>query len=158
VLVLGIGWQKKARRPLRHVPICVHMKARFQIVAKPTPAPALKWRGTLEQKLRMLEALPEIQVSDCQDSFLRNAVPAKYQKLGIQVASLITYFENIYGENRDNWPKHSDIQDFIKIQYQAELAPNILNRLRDKNPETLKNYILRLAASDPDIGLKLLEL
>ena len=97
-------------------------------------------------------------MSDCQDGFLRNAVPAKYQKLGIQVASLITYFENIYGENRDNWPKHSDIQDFIKIQYQAELAPNILNRLRDKNPETLKNYILRLAASDPDIGLKLLEL
>ena len=114
--------------------------------------------NAIEQKLRILESLPEIQVTDCQDSFLRNAVPAKYQKLGIQVASLITYFENIYGENRDNWPKHSDIQDFIKIQYQAELAPNILNRLRDKNPETLKNYILRLAASDPDIGLKLLEL
>lgn len=114
--------------------------------------------NALEQKLRMLESLPAVQVTDCQDSFLRNAVPAKYQKLEIQVASLITYFENIYGENRDDWPKHSDIQDFIKTQYQAELAPNILSRIKDKNAEALKNYILELAARDPDIGLKLLEL
>lgn len=114
--------------------------------------------NALEQKLRILESLPEIQLTDCQESFLRDAVPAKYQKLGIRVSSLMAYFENKYGENRDNWPKNSDIQDFIKTQYQAELAPNILSHLRDKNAETLKNRILELAASDPDIGLKLLEL
>lgn len=112
----------------------------------------------LAQKLSLLETMPEIDIADCQNAFMSKMIPVGYRKLGIKLSSLLKYLETKFGTNPDRWPMQPDIMDFIREQYQAELAPNVVSKLKSSNADTLKERILELAKTDPDIGLKFFEL
>ncbi len=112
----------------------------------------------LEQKLAALEILPTVSVKQCQNAFMQKVVPGKYKKLNIDLASLLKYLDNKHGKDPNQWPEHPDISEFIKEQYQDVFAPEVLNNLRKESAETLKEKLLKLAKSDPDIGLRFLEL
>ena len=111
----------------------------------------------LEQKHSILEIVPKADVEQCQVAFLKWAVPKKYQKLNIDLASLLKFLAGKYGKNANKWPDHLDILDFIINQYQEVFAPAIVSKLRDESAEDLKERILEMAKTDPDIGLKIME-
>lgn len=113
---------------------------------------------SLVQKLTILEAVSAVSIAECQASFMKRIIPSQYKKLDIKLSSLIKYLTAFYkAENPDKWPIHLDITAFIKEQYQTELAPNVVSGLKNKDASVLKGIILELAKTDPDIGLKLLE-
>ena len=112
----------------------------------------------LNQQLSLLGIVPEVSVEQCQASFMRQIIPNRYKKLDIKLASLIKYLEQRFGSNPNEWPKRPDISGFVKEQYQVEIAPSIVNQLKQKDANVLKKKILELAMNDPDIGLRLLEL
>ena len=89
---------------------------------------------------------------------MRQIIPDRYKKLGIKLASLIKYLEQRFGSNPNEWPERPDISGFVMEQYKVEIAPNIVNQLKQKDANALKERILELVKNDPDMGLCLLEL
>lgn len=112
----------------------------------------------LKQQLSLLEIVSEVSIEQCQASFMRQIIPKRYKKLDIKLASLIKYLEQRFGSNPNEWPERPDISGFVKEQYQVEIAPSVVNQLKQKDANVLKKKILELAMNDPDIGLRLLEL
>ena len=115
---------------------------------------------TLESKLEILRSLPKIKITDCQDSFLNEVVPPKFKKFNIELGALLTYLSSCscFGNDPNKWPKHPDISDFIKEQYQKVFAPSVLSLLREEDAEVLKEKILALAKVNPDVGIMFMEL
>lgn len=112
----------------------------------------------LKQQLSLLEAVSEVSIEGCQANFMCQIIPDRYKKLGIKPASLIKYLEQRFGSNPNEWSERPDISGFVMEQYQVEIAPNIINQLKQKDANTLKERLLELVKNDPDIGLRLLEL
>ena len=112
----------------------------------------------LKQQLSILEAMPEVSVDSCRESYLQKVVPLRYKKLDIKLSSLIPYLVTHYGGNPNGWPVHPDISAFVKEKYQTEIAPNVVRQLSHRDANDLKAKLLKLAQNDPDIGLRLLEL
>lgn len=113
----------------------------------------------LAKKLSTLEALPAISIGDCQAAFIKRIIPSKYKKLDIKISPLIKYLaEHSKKTNPDEWPLYPDIIGFLRELYQTELAPNVVSGLKNKDAFVLKEKILDLAKSDPDIGLMLMEM
>ncbi|HJC24805.1 MAG TPA: hypothetical protein H9761_14060 [Candidatus Eisenbergiella merdavium] len=92
----------------------------------------------LEQKVSILEIVPKVNIKKCQEAFLNKIVPKQYQKLKIELASLLKYISAKFGKNPNKWPEQMDISEFIKEQYQEVFAPEILSKLRAENADTLK--------------------
>ena len=113
---------------------------------------------TLEEICEGLKMLPSITVKQCQDMFMQRVVPAKYKKLKIEIRYLLKFIEKREKEADPNeWPESPDISQFINEQYQEVFSQDVLNRIRKEDPEVLKNMILKIAETDPDIGLRFLE-
>lgn len=128
-------------------------------IVKMLQSPESYTTDTLSQTLSALEVLPTISISDCQAAFMRRIIPGRYRKLDIKLPSLLKYLSSAYNnKNPDKWPIHPDISGFVKEQYETELAPNVVSGLKNKDAVIIKNRILELAKTDPDIGLKLLEM
>jgi len=107
----------------------------------------------LAELLERLKVLRPTSISDCQKALLADAVPTRYKKFNISLASLLEFLCSNYGKQPNNWPTHPDISDFIKSQYQKTIAPQIKEKIRDKNAEELKQKILQLADEHPELGL-----
>ncbi|MCC8015067.1 MAG: hypothetical protein LIO87_07710 [Eubacterium sp.] len=111
----------------------------------------------LEKAHEILTVLPKAEIKHCQNVFLQKAVPEKYKVLNVGLASLLRFLTDNYGKDPNKWPENPNILAFIKEQYQEEFAPAVTSRLRLEKAEILKEKLLKMAKTDPDIGLKFLE-
>ena len=50
-------------------------------------------------------------------------------------------------------PVRLDVSEFIKGQYKGAIAPQIREKIKNKNAEELKNRLLQLAEEHPELGL-----
>jgi hypothetical protein len=104
----------------------------------------------------ILEALKEIKavsIADCQKALITEIVPSRYKKFEIGLAHLLEFLHNKYGIQPNNWPSRPDISEFIKNQYKGTFAPQIKEKIRDKNAEEIKQKLLLLADDNPELGL-----
>lgn len=114
--------------------------------------------SVLTQKLDEIKAVPEVTVKHIQDVFLAHVVPRKYQKLNIEIGALLKYLAIVFeGKDPNEWQRHPDIDQFVKEQYQEVFSPDVLSKIRKEDAETLKSKVLKMAETDPDIGLRFLE-
>ena len=111
----------------------------------------------LKQNLETLRRLSTVSIPDCQKAFLRKLVPAKYEKLGINLSHLLSYLTKEYGSDANQWPENADIDAFVRSCYEGEFAPRIVRRLTEIDAERLKAKLIELAKRNPDIGLHFLE-
>lgn len=111
----------------------------------------------LEKNYSILEMIPIANIKQCRNTFLQQIVPKQYSRLNIELASLLKYISNKYGNDANKWPDHPDIDEFIREQYREVFAPEIVGGLRLEDAEHLKEKLLELAKVDPDIGLKFWE-
>lgn len=111
----------------------------------------------LEQKLDTLKIIPDVSIKRCQDTFLEKVVPKRYRKLNIDLDSLLKYLNGRYGKDPNQWPECPDISEFINEQYQTVFASNVLKQLRNEKAEVLREKLLKMAETDPYIGLRYLE-
>lgn len=112
----------------------------------------------LRQAQAELEVLSSVTISRCQTVFLQTVVPEKYRKLKIDLASLLRYLGQQCGSDPNRWPEHPEIGAFIRAQYRDVFAPEVVRNLKDMDAATLKKTLLQLVKTDPDIGLRFLEL
>jgi hypothetical protein len=108
----------------------------------------------------MLEILKEVKaasIADCQQMLMSDFVPARYKKFEIGLAALLEFLLVKYGNQPNNWPSRPDISEFIKGQYKGTIAPQIKEKIRDRNAEELKQKLLQLADDNPELGLLFLE-
>ena len=89
---------------------------------------------------------------------MKRTIPARYTKLGLKLSAILPFLHQKFGNDPEKWPSRPDVSAFIKEQYCAEFAPNVVNNIKSKDANMLKQRILELAKTDPDLGLKLLEL
>lgn len=104
----------------------------------------------------MLDALMEVKaasIADCQKAFMADAIPDRYKKFEISLASLLEFLRGKYGNQPNNWPLRPDISEFIKNQYKGMIAPQIKEKIRKASAENLKQKILRLADDNSELGL-----
>jgi len=104
----------------------------------------------------LLERLMEVaasSISDCQRAFLAQAIPSRYAKFDINLASLLEFLRKRYGQQPNNWERKPDISEFIRDQYKNSFAPQITEKIRDKDANALKQKLLELAQVNPDLGL-----
>jgi hypothetical protein len=111
----------------------------------------------LAEMLEMLKAVKAASILDCQKALLADVVPAKYKKFDISLASVLEYLRGQYGNQPNNWPSRPDISEFIKNQYKGTIAPQIKEKIRERNAEELKQKLLQLADENPELGLLFLE-
>ena len=107
----------------------------------------------LADMLEALKAVKAASILDCQKALLADIVPARYRKFNISLASLLDYLRSKHGNQPNNWPRLPDIQEYIKSQYKGTIAPQIKEKIRDKNAEELKQKLLQLADEHPELGL-----
>ena len=108
----------------------------------------------------ILEALKEAQAASIiayQNALMADFIPARYKKFEIRLASLLDFLRSEYGRQPNSWPSRPDISEFIKSQYKGTIAPQIKEKIRDRNAEELKQKLLQLAEENPELGLLLLE-
>lgn len=104
----------------------------------------------------MLEILKEVKaasIADCQKTLMTDVIPPRYKKFDISLASLLEFLRSQNGNQPNNWPLRPDITEFIKGQYKETIAPQIKEKLRDRNAEDLKQKLLQLADENPELGL-----
>lgn len=104
----------------------------------------------------MLEIFKEAKAASiayCQQALIIDVIPERYKKFDISLASLLEFLCGQNGNQPNNWPLHPDITEFIKNQYKGTIAPQIKEKLRDKNAEDLKQKLLQLADENPELGL-----
>ncbi|KLU60083.1 hypothetical protein CEB3_c35140 [Peptococcaceae bacterium CEB3] len=111
----------------------------------------------LADMLEVLKAVKAASILDCQKALLADLVPARYKKFDISLASLLEFLRSKHGNQANNWPPRPNISEFIKSQYKGTIAPQIKEKIRDKNPEELKQKLLQLADENPELGLLFLE-
>lgn len=97
--------------------------------------------------------LKEIDIEKCKADFLKDTIPTRYSKFKINFTSLVEFLSKQYGNQPNNWPSKPDLSTFIKSHYAIEFAPQIVEKIRKKDPEELKKRLLELAKEDQDLGL-----
>lgn len=107
----------------------------------------------LAELLEILKEVVPISIADCQKVFITEAIPQRYVKFNINLSSLLGFLCGKYGKQPNNWPIKLDILDFIDDQYQNTFAPQIVDKIRRKPADDIKQKLLLLAQKNPDIGL-----
>lgn len=110
--------------------------------------------------VEILEVLKEVTASsilDCQNALLADVIPLKYKIFGIGISSLLEFLRSKHGNQPNNWPRNPNIEEFIMNQYKGTIAPQIKEKIRDRNAEDLKQKLLQLADENPELGLLFLE-
>ena len=107
----------------------------------------------LEDTLSRLSGQEARAIPRCQQAFFQRMVPRRYRRFDIGLASLLEYMNREYGARPNRWPLDADITPYIEGQYQAAIAPRIVNELKNTPSDRLKQSLLRFAAENPDIGL-----
>jgi predicted HicB family RNase H-like nuclease len=107
----------------------------------------------LAEILEVLKSINGASIEACQNALKAAMIPARYRKFDISLTSLLDYMRETFGKQPNGWPSHPDIDAFIKSQYKSAIAPQIKEKLRDKNAEDLKQRLLKLADDNPELGL-----
>jgi hypothetical protein len=107
----------------------------------------------LAELLDRLEEIGVAYISDCQKAFLNRIIPRRYAKFDINLASLLDFLQKKYGSQPNNWATNPDINDFIKEQYKNSLAPQVAEKIRNESADELKKKLLKLAETNPELGL-----
>ena len=92
-------------------------------------------------------------ISDCQKSFKEQVIPKRFQRFRIDLSELFKFMVSQYDDNPNKWPMYPDVKSFIDSQYEASLAPQIVEKINSESPEKLKQKVLNLAKENPEIGL-----
>jgi hypothetical protein len=104
----------------------------------------------------LFERLAEVaasSITDCQRAFLAQTIPARYAKFDINLASLLEFLKRKYSQQPNNWERKPDISEFIRDQYKNSFAPQIAEKIRGKDANALKQQLLELAKTNPELGL-----
>lgn len=109
--------------------------------------------GRLEELLVLLQSIAARPVTDCQKALMTDVIPPRYRKFDIALAPLLDYLRGKYGGQPNQWPVRLDVSEFIKGQYKGAIAPQIREKIKNKNAEELKNRLLQLAEEHPELGL-----
>ena len=109
--------------------------------------------GRLEELLILLQSIAARPVTDCQKALMTDVIPPRYRKFDIALAPLLDYLRGKYGGQPNQWPVRLDVSEFIKGQYKGAIAPQIREKIKNKNAEELKNRLLQLAEEHPELGL-----
>ena len=107
----------------------------------------------LNQVTNQLSGVTAPNLAECQNAFIKNIVPKRYEKLIIDMASLVEYLQDTYGINPNMWPDQPDIDNFIKKRYKISFAPQVIRVISKKDPAELKERLLSIVEENPDIGL-----
>lgn len=109
--------------------------------------------GRLEELLILLQNITASPIADCQKALMADVIPSRYRKFDIALAPLLDYLCGEYGGQPNQWPVRPDVSEFIKGQYKGAIAPQIREKIKNKNAEELKNRLLQLAEEHPELGL-----
>ncbi|MEA4831020.1 MAG: hypothetical protein VB118_00205 [Oscillospiraceae bacterium] len=107
----------------------------------------------LSEYLDFLHTCQPLSIADCQIAFKKEAVPSRYAKFEIGLASLLAFMHSRYGDQPNRWPRKPDLNDFISDQYKCAIAPQIVEKIQGKSPESLKDILLKMARNNPEVGL-----
>lgn len=107
----------------------------------------------LAEILEVLKAAKAASILDCQQALMSEIVPKQYKKFNISLATLLEFLRNKHGNQPNNWPARPDISEFIKNQYKGAIAPQIREKIVNRDAEELKTRLLQLAEENPELGL-----
>ncbi len=107
----------------------------------------------LVQFLEMMKETSKVRITESQTAFMADYIPVQYRKFQINLACLLNYLKGKFGQQPNNWPIHPDISDFIKSQYKDAIAPQVKEKIRNKDAEQLKQRLLQLSEDYPELGL-----
>ena len=143
-------WSIDNRMPAR---ILLSKRLHSEDMLKAIESPEMFSASRLTELLEILKDVTTINVSDCQAAFVSETIPQQYAKFNISLALLLDFMHGKFGSQPNNWPPHPDITEFIRKQYKGTIAPQIKEKIRDKDPEQLKQKIIQLADENPELGL-----
>ena len=66
----------------------------------------------LSEYFDSLHTCQPLSIADCQIAFKKDAVPSRYAKFEIDLASLLTFMSGQYGDQPNRWPRKPDIKRF----------------------------------------------
>lgn len=122
-------------------------------IVKAVQEPSAFSSEKLEEYLEKLRSCVSQSISECQAAFRKEMIPDQYAKFKIDLASLIHFLRMKYGNQPNQWPNKPDVTDFIVEQYEVSIAPQIVEKISNKSPEELKQKLVKMAQSKPEIGL-----
>lgn len=122
-------------------------------ILKAVSQPETLASARLSELLDILREVTAQSVENCQKAFLAETVPQKYAKFNISLSSLIDFLREEHGKQPNYWPRRPDITKFVRRQYKDTIAPQIIEKIRGKTAEELKQRILQLAKENEELGL-----
>lgn len=101
-----------------------------------------------------LEQLPKM--------FLKMLLPEKYANLSVDAGELGDYLCSKVGNNPDSWLLQGRglseaVEGFIRERYAATYKAKAVDKVKAMSNDDAKNLLLKFAADNPDVGLKILE-
>lgn len=148
-------WSQESKLP---VWTALHGIADINSIVVALDSPEQLSDKALADRCELLESVPSVSITKCQEVFKERVIQKRFKKLNIDLASLLTYLSkpDVYGSDPNKWPDNLDVDTFVVNQYQQVFAPGILSQIRNKDAESLKKELIEMAKTDPEIGIRFL--
>ena len=124
--------------------------------------PAGYQSGILKKVKKELENAAITPTEQLAEKFLKMLLPGKYANLSVDAGELGDYLCRKVGKNPDSWLLQGRglseaVEGFIRERYAAAYKTKAVDKVKAMSNDDAKKLLLKFAADDPDVGLKILE-
>ena len=151
-------WSRKHAMPSEYVLAVDDAKSVVNAVANPgeVSAERLKSVYTILEKNGVF-----VDVTTAGETFLKQILPVRYQKIGLRVDELSKWLCNRLGDAPDRWladrKLHEAVEAFIKQGYENHARKQAVEKVNTLSDAEAKKLLLELIDKLPDAGLSVLE-
>ena len=124
--------------------------------------PAGYQSGILKKVKKELESAVITPPEQLPEKFLKMLLPGKYANLSVDAGELGDYLCRKVGKNPDSWLLQGRalteaVDGYVRERYAAAYKSQALDKVKAMSNDDAKKILLKFAADNPDVGLKILE-
>ena len=151
-------WSRKHLLPAECILAVEDAKSIIDAVASPS--------GVSSERLRSVHAELEkedvvMDVAAAGGKFLKRVLPARYQKIGVDVGELSSWLCRDLGDAPDRWLTDEGlpeaVESFVKKEYDTHTREKALEKVKSLSDAEAKTLLLKLINQISDVGFSVLE-
>lgn len=124
--------------------------------------PAGYQSGILKKVKKELESAAITPPEQLPEKFLKMLLPGKYANLSVDAGELGDYLCRKVGKNPDSWLLQGRalteaVDGYVRERYAAAYRSQAVDKVKAMSNDDAKKILLKFAADNPDVGLKILE-
>ncbi len=124
--------------------------------------PAGYQSGILKKVKKELESAAITPSEQLPEKFLKMLMPGKYANLSVDAGELGEYLCRKVGKNPDSWLLQGRalteaVDGYVRERYAAAYKSQAVDKVKAMSNDDAKKVLLKFAADNPDVGLKILE-